>query len=214
MSPPDPKERRRRFIVRTLKIVLPLFAVGVFASFFIFSGGYDDRISFDGVDLASLDEGLKIANPKFEGVTAKGEPFTVTAVSALPDGPDPDEVKLDTVKGEIDTADGRKVTVGASAGVLYPKAKTVDLTDGVHLKTSDGYSLTAQTGSFDSRAGELTANGAVTVVGPMGRITAEHMRAIRKKGDAQQDGESAYIWFKNRVTVRIDRPNRGAKAPD
>lgn len=223
---------RRRIVITALKVILPLTALGVFASLFLFSAGYDERISFEGIESASLEEGLKLANPSFTGATAKGEPFTVAAAWALPDGPDPDRVEMSEVTGKITLEDGRVVTMEAKAGVLEPKSRVVTLTDGVTIETSDGYSLETASGRLDVKADELTATGGVTAVGPLGTITSEDMRATRAApretrqetaNDAGEDGagdeagdagrdDGAYIWFENRVKVRIDRPN-GAREP-
>ena len=50
----------RAGMIRALKIGLPVLALAVFASLFLFnSARYSDQISFDGVDLSALEEGLK-----------------------------------------------------------------------------------------------------------------------------------------------------------
>ncbi len=196
-------ERRRRLIVGAAKIGLPLFALGVFAALFVFNGArYDARISFDGIDPSSLSEGLKILNPRFTGATRKGEPFTVSAASALPNGPKPTRIELEDAKGEIALADGRNVTATAKGGVLLPKANEVRLSGGVRIETSDGYRLTAPEAALFADEDKVTAEGGVEAEGPLGRITAERLRATR--GEA---GEGAYIWFEERVKVRIDRPD-------
>lgn len=200
----------RRLVVGGLKILLPLVALGVFASLFLFSAGYDERISFDGVDVSSLEDGLKLDNPRFTGSTAAGEPFTISADWALPDGPDPEEVELSAVEGEIAMADGRTVMVEAAAGVLYPKAKVVTLSDGLKITTSDGYELTAETGRLDTATDEVIATGGVMASGDMGVITADRMRATRARETDAEGGDDAYIWFENRVRVSVEEPMRAA----
>ncbi|MFV0474752.1 MAG: hypothetical protein ACK5MQ_11190 [Pikeienuella sp.] len=205
---------RRALIVRALKIALPAAALAVFAALFVFNGArYDGGISFEGVDLSALDEGLKLTNPRFTGATGRGEPFSVAAEWALPDGPDPERVDLSGVKGEIELESGRMVTLEAVAGVLLPKTRAVTLSGGVRLTTSDGYSLTAAAAAFDPEADEVTASGDVMAESALGRITADEMRARRAPEAEGQSGEDAYIWFENRVKVRIEAsamaPRRG-----
>lgn len=196
---------RRAIVVRALKIALPLVALAVFGALFVFNGArFDDRISIDGVDLSSLDEGLKLTNPRFTGSTGRGEPFVVTADWALPDGPDPERVDLSGVKGEIQLAAGRLVTLEAVSGVLHPKSRDVSLSGGVRLNTSDGYHLTAETAAFDPATEEVSAAGDVVAESALGRITAETMRARQPAAEAEESGEGAYIWFENRVKVRIE----------
>lgn len=211
MTPAERHERRRRRFVSLLKIGLPIFALGVFAALFVFNGArYDSRISFDGVDLASLEEGLRLTNPRFTGATKRGEPFTVIAAWALPDGPNPETIELSEVSGEISLADGRTVTVSAAGGVIRPKVNHVALSGDVRLITSDGYTMQAEEAALDAEAEVVTASGGVMAEGPLGRITAETMRATRapmSNAEGASQGEGAYIWFENRVRVRIERPN-------
>lgn len=203
----------RAGIVRVLKIALPLAAVGIFASTFLFSNARfasKDGLSFDGVDLSALDEGLKLANPRFTGATNRGEPFSVTAKSALPDGPKPTEVAMEDVTGQIQLEDGRVVTLSAEMGVLYPQEKVLDLTKGARFATSDGYSVSAATARMEAETSTVSAAGGVMAEGPIGRITSDELRATRgpdrAEGAAATD-KAVYIWFEKRVKVRIDRPN-------
>lgn len=209
-------------IIRALKFGLPAVAVAIFASLFIFSSArYSDQISFDGVDLSALEEGLKLINPRFTGATNRGEPFSVSAEWALPDGPRPERVELNSVSGEINLADGRIVSLSATSGVLEPKANILTLTDGVRFASSDGYEITALTARFDGDRDELTATGEVIAEGALGRIRADRMRATRRAPEqadenvdasARDNGDKgAYIWFENRVKVRIEQPNMASE---
>lgn len=198
------RERGRAGFVRALKIALPLFALAVFGSLFVFtSARFDGRISFDGVDLASLEEGLRIANPRFTGATGKGEPFTVSAAAATPDGPRPERIGLESAEARIDLADGRSLSARAEEGVLLPKEDRVELSGGVHVETSDGYALSAERAALDLATDRVTASGGVVAEGPFGRIESRRLRAERTQAE---DGEGAYIWFEEGVKVRIDRP--------
>lgn len=222
----DRGARAHRRWIRALKIVLPAFALAVFASLFIFnSASYDDAFSFDGVDIAALNEGLRLVNPRFTGATNRGEPFTVTAEWAQPDGPRPERVELNSVAGEITLRDGRVVTLSADTGVLFPKQNLLTLDDGVRFASSDGYEVTALSARLDAATEVLTADGEVRASGAIGLIRADRMRAELRPaeplegleaGAADPDAGSgveaakgekdAYIWFENRVKVRIEDP--------
>lgn len=192
--------------VQAAKIGLPLIAIGVVASFFVFSSArYDDAVTFDGVDLSALGEGLKLTNPRFTGATAKGEPFTVTAEWALPDGPRPENVELSNVAGELNMIDGRFVELSALGGNLMPQANIVELSGSVAFMSSDGYELRASRARLEADRNLLTAEGPVTAKGPMGRIEAGSLR-VERRGE---DGD--FIWFENRVKVFIDKPNQKAE---
>ena len=191
--------------VRAAKVGLPLIAVGIAASFFLLSNArYEDAVTFDGVDLSALGEGLKLTNPRFTGATARGEPFTVTAEWALPDGPQPENVELSKVSGELNMIDGRFVELSALSGNLQPKANVVELSGSVAFMSSDGHELRASRALLEADKNLLTAEGPVLAKGPMGRIEAGSLR-VERRGE---DGD--FIWFENRVKVFIDKPNQKA----
>ncbi len=196
----------RTLAVRAAKIGLPLIAAAVLASFFLFSNArYDDAVTFDGIDLSALGEGLKLTNPRFTGATSRGEPFTVTAEWALPDGPRPETVELSKVAGELNLIDGRFVVLSALSGVLQPQKNVVELSGSVSFTSSDGYELRASRARLEADRNQLTAEGPVKVTGPLGRIEAGSLRVERRGADGD------YIWFENRVKVFIDKPNQKAE---
>lgn len=201
MSRREGREARRP-VLRALKILLPLIALAVFGSLFVFNNATFDRgIQFDGVELAA-DDGLRLINPEFTGETGKSEPFIITAASALPDSPDPERVELEDVTGEISLAAGRDVTVSAPAGVILPKAEHMSLSGGAVMTTSDGYRLSADDAALDLRAGVLNAEGSVRAESELGVITSDVMEARR----AEDGGEGVHIWFRSRVKLRIEEP--------
>jgi len=195
----------RKTVVRVLRILFPTLALAIFASLFLFSNArYSDGLSFDGVDFASFEEGLKLANPRFTGTTNRGEPFSVSAEWALPDAPRPQRVELSKVVGEFILKDGRLVTLSANSGVLRPDDKILTLGEGSKLTTSDGYVVTANSAVINADTNTMTATGNISASGALGQITSDKMRAARV---VENGKESAYIWFENRVKVRIETPN-------
>lgn len=202
------KRARRRGAARWVRRGFGAAIIGVAGAVWWFTNsGFDDNITVSGIDLTNLSEGLKLSNPRFTGETAKGEPFTLSAGWALPDGPRPDMVELNDVAGEIHLADGRMVTLSAAEGVFRPKEDMVAITGDVRVTRSDGYELTATSARLDASAGALSAEGPVHGVGPVGEITAGSLRAERN-GAA---GPGDYIWFENRVHLRIMQPKMASK---
>lgn len=194
---------RRRGVLRSIRWTFALVALGLVGAVWWFSEfGFDDvdGLSIDGVELGDLSEGMRLTRPRFTGATAAGEPFSFRAETAIPDGPRPEVVTLDTVSGEIALKEGDVITVAAPAGLLRPRDRRVSLTGGVTADRSDGYAATADSAQLDVRAGVLTAKGDVLVTGPLGRVQAGEMRVERRE-------EGDYIVFSDRVRVAIDKPN-------
>jgi lipopolysaccharide export system protein LptC len=188
---------RRTARVGLLKIALPLTALALIAAVFVFPR--EGLIGGLSVDRATIDliEGLRLEQPRFTGETSDGRPFTVTADWALPDGPDPETVRLGPVTGGIAVEDGLSLTLSAGGGELRPKDETLRLDGGVALETSDGYRLTAASALADLDAGALTAEGPISGSGPLGSVESETMRAARR-------AEGDYIWFEGGVRVVVE----------
>ncbi|MEM7268108.1 MAG: hypothetical protein AAF401_02525 [Pseudomonadota bacterium] len=191
-------------VVRAVKIGLPVLAVATVGAILWSSNlSYDENISFDGVDVAALGEGLKLTNPRFTGATAKGEPFTLTAEWALPDGPSPEVIELSMVKGELNLIDGRFITMSALSGEVLPRANVIELEGSVKFDLSDGHKAQASRARLNADTRQLTADGPVKASGPMGDIEAGSLRVERDGASGPGD----YIWFENRVKVRINAEN-------
>lgn len=203
-----PPRRRKQGRARWVRYGLAGAVAAVLGAVWWFTNpGFDDNITVSGIELTNLSEGLKLSNPRFTGETAQGEPFTLSAEWALPDGPRPEEVALNKVAGEVHLGDGRMVQMQASEGLFYPKEDVVALSGDVRVTRSDGYKITASSARIDAATGALAAEGPVHATGPQGEITAGSLRAERD-GAA---GPGDYIWFENRVHLRIMQPNLATK---
>jgi lipopolysaccharide export system protein LptC len=197
--------------VRGLKIALPLLALALLSSIFLWprETRFEGGLVYTSADLVALGEGLAVTRPRIAGATEAGEPFVVTAERATPDGPDPETVELDDVRAEFMQGEGREIVLAAASGALRPKAETLSLSGDVALDTSDGYRVRTDRVEADLGAGELVAPGPVTAEGPRGSITAGSFRA-RRVAAPGTGGEEAplgalppgdYLWFEGGVRV-------------
>jgi lipopolysaccharide export system protein LptC len=195
----------RSRLVRLLKLALPVAAVGLAAAVFLIQrDGGGGGLSMSGLDFTE-DGGLRLNNPQFSGRTPNGQPFSVTAEWALPDGPDPERVQLGPLTGEIRLSPERTAFLSAEGGEARPKEQTLRLSGDVALRSDDGYSLTVAAADLDARNRRMTAEGPVRGAAPFGDLESGSMRAA-------QVGETNYMWFEDRVRVRIDparAPKRG-----
>lgn len=184
-------------LVRLMRIGLPVAALGLVAALFLFYRPPGDGNELSYVDVGKLASGLELKNPRFSGATSAGEPFQVIADRAVPDGPDPNEVELENVRGEILREDGRTTKLTAEAGTMALKSNTVVLTGDVTIVTSDGYEMRTEVLRGDAEAGKLATDGKVRGAGPAGEIIAGRMRAT--------DREGGVAWFEGGVEVTIRR---------
>jgi lipopolysaccharide export system protein LptC len=163
--------------VRFAKIGFPILAVLLFAGVFIFSktNPIRDGAIISGPNLAELAIGQKITNPHYSGVTKSGDAFSISAESALPNAPAPDQVDLVAPKTTIDFADGIEVVASAESGHLNLNTQEAILTGSVLFETSDNYKAQADKIIMNFYSGNAQSPGPVIATGPMGNITAGKM---------------------------------------
>jgi lipopolysaccharide export system protein LptC len=199
--------RRYSRAVRWMKVALPLAALALVAAIFLSArdkGELSDL--FTAEELATLGAGLKLDNPRFAGVTGRGESFAVRADWALPDSAMPQIIDLERPRGEITLADGRRLTASARTGQMLRREKVLVLEGDVVLDSSDGYHMETARVEFDLEGKTARAPGPVPLTGPRGLIEAGSLRAEAGTGA----GEPGKIWFENRVRL-VFSPGEGEK---
>jgi lipopolysaccharide export system protein LptC len=188
----------RRFVL-FLKIALPLALIAAIAVAIVVPRlGREEGFDFSGFDVS---DGMRMANPRFNGVTRSGQPYEIASDWAQPDSPDPGRVELGPVRGWIDLDPARRATIVADGGVALPHENLLRLSGNVIVETTDGYRLRTGEAEIDIADSTLRAPGPVAGAGPAGEIEAGSMRASR-------DQAGDVIWFEDRVRVVIE-PSRG-----
>lgn len=189
-----------RFIGYT-KIALPLIAIAVLSSVFLLqekdeiAGG----VTFSEDDRDTMRDGLAVYNPRFSGVNLNGDRFFMEAQKATPDGSDTKEVALVDLDGRTDYASGLTVFLKASRGFADLPGQTLDLTDGVRLRTSDGFEGVMNTLKADLETGLIVSEMPVRLTGPRGLLEAGSMR-IETIPD-ENGIENQVFSFENGVTL-------------
>lgn len=196
--------RQYSVVVRLMKVVLPLGALLLVV--LIFLAGRDRETVADAesaATAAALGAGMRLENPRFAGVTEGGEPFVVTATSALPDGMSPDKIELETPRGEIRLSAERTLTVAADAGTIFQKSERLTLDGSVVLETTDGYRATTNAVELDLEARRAHAPGPIHAQGPRGEIEADALTVI----DGSDNGAAVVLHFDGNVRVRYTPPD-------
>ena len=115
----------------------------------------------------------------------------------MPDSTKPTVIELTRPRGEIDLADGRKLTGSARGGRLLRREDVLVLEGDVVLDRSDGYHLETEVIELNLEGETAHAPGPVTGTGPRGRIESGSMRVEA----SEEPGEPGKIWFENRVRL-------------
>jgi len=185
-------------LVRWMKVLLPVAALLTVGAIFLFgreSGTGEALLSAE--DLAALGAGLRLEEPQFTGRTAAGEPYRVTAAWAEPDGALPDRIRLANPAGEIETADGMRISGRAETGVLHRGESRLELAGAVRLETDRGHVFESARLAVALAARRARSPGPVTITGAEGRLEAGRMRI---SGGAE-GANAARIFFEDGVRV-------------
>ena len=159
-------------IVVWLKILLPLAALGLLSTLFLFSASRDALDSLPFAQALEID-GQGVANPHYAGTTKQGDRITMQAERAWPQmGGD---VMASNLSLNIVTPQGSRLELTASDAHLQEATRQIALSGGVRVETSQGYVVTTQalTAAMDQIAGH--SHGPVEGHGPIGQLNAGRM---------------------------------------
>ena len=164
------------FLVRTLKIVLPV-GVGVLLAYLLLSPLSEKKeVSFllDKSKVATAKERLKTQQAQYRGVDGKGRPFTIDAQKAVQATSSDPVVEITGMGAKIGLDDGPAM-LRAERGRYNMDAQKVDVLGPILFEASDGYQLTTRDVVIDFNSRTLAGKNGVEGKMPLGRFTAGGM---------------------------------------
>lgn len=186
-------------MVAWLKILLPLIAIAVLGTVFLFNSndGFEAGFTFSRADIETLEKGSFIKSPQINGITQKGEPFHLLADEIRPLDADNTVVVITNLDVEFRFNSGAWAKVTSPSALMDVAAETVWFESGGRLVTSDGNTAVVDTLHLLMASGELQGSG-IVADGPLGRVSAENFR-IESNGS-----ENRVLWFENNVRMLYD----------
>lgn len=154
------------------KIILPLCALGLLSTLFLFARSNNDTSDIPFADIAALAQDQRINAPRFSGVADDGSVIALSAQSAKLDPEETSRLNVSMLKLVVDAADGSVLRVTAIEGEVDSGAKVAQLKGLARLETSNGYSMETNGLSANFETGVVTSAGALEVHAPFGEITA------------------------------------------
>jgi len=187
-------------IVMILKVTLPLVALALLASLFLFSREIDpeDAIPYADVEIADRLAQPRMTGAGFSTVTSDGATLTLSADTAAPSE---GGGRVTGLKGELSSPDGFRTEVSAASGQLDHTAGTLVLDSGVRIATSTGYEVTTDRLTLGLDRSFMESGGAVLATAPMGQLEAGGLRM-----DVTGDGKNHLLVFNKGVRL-IYQPN-------
>lgn len=191
-----------RFVVWA-KIILPLIALAILSSLFLFSKNYDPSlgIRYSDEDLRQIAEREGISNPRLAGTTAEGISISLSATDAKPGTGSDISVKANNMRAKIESPDGDTLQIVAKTGFMNNDATAGELSGGIFLETSFGYTAVAEGIRFNLEAFQIHSIGAIAATSPFGDISAGEMLVSFDEADDSSESGGYVLVFQKGVML-------------
>ncbi|WP_322867325.1 LPS export ABC transporter periplasmic protein LptC [Aquicoccus sp. G2-2] len=195
-------------VVAWLKILLPLLALGLLATLFLFSRSIDptSTIPFTTIDLTERARDEQVTNPQFAGATTKGDLIAFRAAKARPDPDDASRALATALDARIDLKSGNTITFSADHGSVDQQKDRAELDGNVVIKSSTGYRVTTKKLISGMKEIHAETPGPVNGEGPPGSFTAGRMLLTDHAAEGVPESD-VHLLFTDGVKLIYD-PSR------
>lgn len=188
-------------VIAWLKILLPLLALGLLATLFLFSNRIDPTTMEPAtdIDLRQRASDEQITAPVFAGSSDSGDLISLNADAARPDPENPGRIVVDAPRARIETKSGLRIESRADTGVFTLSESRVILSGSAFLGSSAGYEIWSDSLDLALRAVRIESKTPIRAMGPPGRFTAGRMLVT-----ARPDGTGTQLLFTQGVKLIYD----------
>lgn len=198
--------RRHSTMVRTLRLALPAFALGILGIYGLTAWRLT-TLRASGVTLETVrisNDHLMMANPKYAGAGKDGSRHAIRARSAETDLLSQKLVKLTTIEGEIVQLSGTQIDLTATRGTYDQETGVLELHEQIDVKSTDGMTAKLTSATVYSKENRIVSNEPIIATSTSGNIRAKAMEMATKRRLATFTGD---------VAVRMTPPPPSADAP-
>jgi lipopolysaccharide export system protein LptC len=196
--------RRHSAIVRLLKMLLPLGALGVVA-LYILPSQLSIRTRTGEASVQAIDVnsgGIRMVNPRIKGVHEKYGVYDIRADSSVQHVDDPELMNFEVINAEIVSPKGQKTVLTAPSGIYQTKKEEMTFNNGVDIGGDSGISGKLKTATAFMQENRLVSKDPVQL--------AYHGHTIL--------ADSAEVWtsenravFTGNVKVHLERAQTEGK---
>ncbi len=176
---------KRSLRVTLLKRALPVAALLLLAALALapsWQAGPDaNRVTYH-LSQNTGNQASRMQGATYHGRDQQGEPYTVTAESAVQQGDN--NVALTAPQGDITMKSGSWLMLKSATGNYHQKDDTLDLKGGVTLYRNDGTVVTTDRSAIDLHGGTASSTDPVQVTGPFGTLNARNGFTLTGRGSA------------------------------
>ena len=172
--------RYSRFVAlmkRLLSLGAFLIIAAVLAFFFVQRMPRQLQMSYE--RLGNIKNDLTMVKPRLAGADAKGNPFVITADSAVQDAHDAKKASLTDLEADLAMDRQNWLNARARTGKVDMNSGQLELDGGIDVFTSTGYELHSKSASANLKQSVIHGHDPVTGQGPNGTLRADEFHADR-----------------------------------
>ncbi len=177
-------ENRYSQIVAWMKVILPLLALALLSTLFLFSRSPDPEmaIPFAEVDVEELAEEQRLNQPRFAGTLDDGREVLFVADRAAPVAGQPRQITAEIVQARVALSDTDYVLLASGSSHVDLEAREAELENDVRVTSSAGYRMESDRMTLALDDLRLVSPGPVRVTGPALDLTADMMSLTGEEG--------------------------------
>ena len=162
---------------RLLSLGAFLIIAAVLAFFFVQRMPRQLQMSYE--RLGRLENDLTMVKPRLAGADTKGNPFVITADSAVQDAKNPKRASLKNLEADLSLDKQNWVNARAKTGLVDMGTGQLELGGGIDVFTTTGYELHSSSASANLKQNVIHGHEPVTGQGPQGTLRADEFHADR-----------------------------------
>ena len=189
--------------VAWVKTLLPIAALGLLSTIFLFSGKVDvtQSLPYAEHNVAEIIREQRITQPYFTGISDNGTKIAISAAYASPDAQNTDILNINELSIVMEPDHARATQITAGLGTLDSSTQVAVISDNVQIAATPDFWLTTDTLIVDLKRGIATADSEFHGVTALGAIKAGKMVIEMTTNDGQ-------IVFTNGVhLIYYPKPN-------
>ena len=174
-------------LVAWLKTLLPIVALGLLSTIFLFSGKVDvtQSLPYAEHNIAEIIREQRITQPYFTGIASNGTEIALSAAYASPQVENAHILEITDLSVVLQSTSDRMVQVTAVRGALDSARQTAQISTDVHIAALPDFWVTTEALDMNFNQGFISATGGFQGVTALGAITAGEMH-LQMTADDQQ----------------------------
>ena len=194
------------YFVTFAKITLPMVAIGLLASLFLFANGSNETTSipYSDVELDEIIMGQRLAAPNYRGVLTDGSALSMNAVQAQPDAEIKGRINGEEIIARVSEKSGVRTVLTAPEGYFNENNHTATTLGGTLIRRSDGFQAITEGITVEIEENAVRSHGRIEVRGP--RVFLEAGQAHLNQG-ASGPGSEVMVFSEGVKLIYGPRPN-------